>query len=93
MLGLHDGNVKAIARAAGLIVCLVAGHAVAAGSHAPMRALPVASSRPLAAGPAYYVDAKARDGGDGSQQKPWKSIDAAAKRLKPGDTLVLRGGT
>ena len=92
MPGLHDGLVKRFARAAGLIVCLVAAQA-AAGPNAAMRPLPVASRRPLAAGPAYYVDAKAGDGGDGSAQKPWKTIEAAAKRLKPGDTLVLRGGT
>ena len=81
-----------------LVLCLLACRslAVAGGvaSHASMRALPVASSRPLAAGPAYYVDPVRGDAaGDGSAKKPWKTIEAAVKRLKAGDTLYLRGGT
>jgi hypothetical protein len=59
-----------------------------------MRPLPAASDRPLAAGPAYYVDPVHGDAaGEGSVKQPWKTIDAAAKHLKPGDTLYLHGGT
>ena len=54
-------------------------------SHAPMRPLPVASNRPLAPGPAYYVDPLHGDAaGDGSARKPWKTIGAAVRQLKPG---------
>lgn len=63
-------------------------------SHAPMRALPTPSARPLAAGPAKYVDAaRGDDAANGSKAAPWKTVNAAVKRLKPGDTLYLRGGT
>ncbi len=78
---------------------LVAGAAPAVGqtkflSHAPMRPLPTASKRPLEKGPTYFVDAlKGDDKQDGSEGKPWKTITNGVKRLKPGDTLYLRGGT
>ncbi|MGN6103557.1 MAG: hypothetical protein ACTHU0_00390 [Kofleriaceae bacterium] len=63
-------------------------------SHAPMRALPSPSTRPLAAGRALYVDGRTGDdAGPGSPARPWKTIGAAISRLAPGDTLVLRGGT
>lgn len=63
-------------------------------SHAPLRPLPQASSRPLAKGPALFVDAtRGSDASDGSKNKPWKTINHALKRLKPGDTLYLRGGS
>ncbi|MBI4024980.1 MAG: right-handed parallel beta-helix repeat-containing protein [Verrucomicrobia bacterium] len=62
-------------------------------SHPPMRPLPTASQRPLEKGPAFFVDAaKGEDKQDGSESKPWKTINYAAKKLKPGDTLYLRGG-
>jgi len=85
-------------RTIALVLCLVASRSlVAAGapaSHAPMRPLPVASDRPLAAGPAYYVDPMHGEAaGDGSPKKPWRTIEAAVKRLRPGDTLYLHGGT
>src|SRR5262245_8104973 len=62
-------------------------------SHPPMRPLPVASSRAMAEGPARFVDgAKGDDAGDGTKGKPWKTIRHAAAKLKPGETLYLRGG-
>jgi hypothetical protein len=62
-------------------------------SHPPTRPLPTASARPLGAGPAYFADAKAgHDDADGSQARPWKTLAYAIGRLKPGDTLYLRGG-
>lgn len=81
-----------------LVLGLIVGRGVAVAggpaSHAPMRPLPVGSDRPLGAGPAFHVDgAKGDDKGDGSVGKPWKTIGAAVARLKPGDTLVVHGGT
>src|SRR4051812_14392426 len=74
------------------VVAALAGPAQAKPSHPAMRPLPVASDRPLASGPAYYVDpVKGDAAGDGSPGKPWKTIAASVTRLKPGDTLVLRG--
>lgn len=62
-------------------------------SHPPMRPLPTATKQPLAKGPTYFVDAvKGDDKYDGSEAKPWKSVQYGANRLKPGDTLYLRGG-
>jgi hypothetical protein len=59
-----------------------------------MRALPVPSARPLDKGPAHFVDpAKGSDRQDGTLEKPWKTLGHALRRLKPGDTLCLRGGT
>ncbi len=63
-------------------------------SHAPMRPLPVATQRPLAKGPTFFVDAaKGNDAWDGTKEKPWKTVQYGANRLKPGQTLYLRGGT
>lgn len=63
-------------------------------SHPPMRPLPVAASRPMESGPAYFVDpVKGSERQDGSKEKPWKSVHQSLKRLKAGDTLYLRGGT
>src|SRR5436309_519490 len=62
-------------------------------SHAPSRPLPAPSDRPSARGPVLYVDAaRGKDEQDGSQSKPWRTINHALKQLKPGDTLSLRGG-
>src|SRR5215218_9266780 len=63
-------------------------------SHPPMRPLPTAAARPMAAGPTLFVDAaRGDDAGDGSAKTPWRTLAHALRRLKPGDTLYLRGGT
>ncbi len=63
-------------------------------SHPPMRPLPIASKRPLEKGPTFFVDAvKGDDKNDGSEMKPWKTIQHGVNRLKAGETLYLRGGT
>jgi hypothetical protein len=68
-------------------------------SHPPMRPLPEASNRPLGKGPSFFVDpVNGDDLQEGSEQKPWKTLNRALKQrqggpLKPGDTLYLRGGT
>ncbi len=62
-------------------------------SHPPIRPLPTAMDRPLAAGPKLFVDAaRGDDANDGTAKAPWKSLAHALRRLKPGDTLYLRGG-
>jgi hypothetical protein len=63
-------------------------------SHSPMRPLPVPTARPLADGPKLFVDAlRGDDSKAGSAEAPWKTLAHALRRLKPGDTLYLRGGT
>jgi hypothetical protein len=62
-------------------------------SHPPLRPLPPPSERPLAGGPAIFVDpARGKDDGDGSEKSPWRTVNHALRRLSPGDTLYLRGG-
>lgn len=71
--------------------CLFASETIR--SHPSMRPLPQAINRPLTKGPSYYVDsAKGNDAANGSKATPWKTIQHGLKRLKPGDTLYLRGG-
>jgi hypothetical protein len=80
--------------AAGSALAGAASAAAAPATHAPMRPLPVASDRPAASGSVFHVDAvKGDPAGDGSATRPWKTIEAAVKKLKPGDTLYLHGGT
>ncbi len=63
-------------------------------SHPPLRPLPQAASRPLSTGPTKFVAAQAGDdANDGSEQKPWRTMQHAVNRLRPGETLVVRGGT
>ncbi len=50
----------------------------------------------LARAATYYVaaeDAKAADTNDGSEAAPWKTINRSLKDLKPGDTVLIKGGT
>jgi hypothetical protein len=63
-------------------------------SHPPMRPLPKAIHAPLADGPKHFVDAAhGADAGTGAENAPWKTLAYALRKLKPGDTLCLRGGT
>ncbi|MCE9608060.1 MAG: hypothetical protein K8U03_24505 [Planctomycetia bacterium] len=63
-------------------------------SHAPARPLPQPFARLLAEGPAYYVDgASGDDAAAGSKERPWRTIACGVAKLRPGDTLVVRGGT
>ncbi len=67
---------------------------VAYRSHHPMRPLPAAAKGNMVQGPKLFVDtARGDDGAEGTQQGPWKTLGHALRRLKPGDTLYLRGGT
>jgi hypothetical protein len=83
-----------------LVLSITACHALSSSraaeflSHAPIRPLPAASNRAKAAGPAKFVDAvRGDDAGDGSEAKPWKTINHALPKLVPGDALYLRGGS
>lgn len=59
----------------------------------PIVALPKASNRPLGQGPAKFVDARrGDDAADGSEARPWHSINRALMSLAAGETLYLRGG-
>ena len=62
-------------------------------SHPPYRSIPTPSSRPLDEGSVYFVAPSGSDtSGDGSEAKPWRSWEPASSRLRPGDTLCMRGG-
>jgi len=80
------------------ILCALEIAAIAAGpqylSHAPMRPLPEASTRPMPTDAVRFVDAaKGDDANSGTKEQPWKTLKYATRQLKPGDTLSLRGGT
>lgn len=63
-------------------------------SHPPQRPLPTPRNAPLEKAPAFFVDpTKGDDKHDGSQAKPWRTIQHGVRRLKPGAVLYLRGGT
>jgi hypothetical protein len=63
------------------------------GSCPPMRPLPVPAKTELTAGPKLFVDAaRGDDGSAGTEKAPWKTLAYALPKLKPGDTLYLRGG-
>lgn len=46
---------------------------------------------PLWAG-TYYVSIKGMDSWDGSKQRPWKTLQKAANRVSPGDTVYVEDG-
>lgn len=63
-------------------------------SHAPMRTRPDAPLRPKELGPSYFVDPQRGDDSlAGTEEQPWQTLRHSLRRLKPGDTLYLRGGT
>lgn len=63
-------------------------------SHQPMRPPAKGAKRTLVAGPKLFVDAaRGNDAAEGTEQAPWKTLAHALRRLKPGETLYLRGGT
>jgi hypothetical protein len=41
----------------------------------------------------YYVAPSGNDSNPGTQSAPWGTVQHAVKKLRPGDTLLLRGGT
>jgi hypothetical protein len=62
-------------------------------SHPPIRPPAQPSARPKADGPARFVDpAQGDDAADGSEGRPWRTINHALPELNAGDTLYLRGG-
>ncbi|MDZ4406063.1 hypothetical protein [Prosthecobacter sp.] len=80
--------------ATALIVALCLNSMLHAQTHPAMRPLPVVSKSALTKGPRHFVDAtRGDDAKAGTEQEPWKTLGHALRRLKPGDTLYLRGGT
>ncbi|MEM7010137.1 MAG: hypothetical protein AAF585_01535, partial [Verrucomicrobiota bacterium] len=78
-----------------LSLLLLVGLAQAANyaSHTPMRPLPANFGRPLPSDASlYFVDPEFGDDTNDSAAKPWKTVGYAVQMLRPGDTLVLKGG-
>jgi hypothetical protein len=44
-------------------------------------------------GPTYYLATNGSDSNPGTLSSPWKSFNTALPKLRPGDTLMVRGGT
>jgi hypothetical protein len=83
-------------RRAALLLLLIANTATTAElSHKPMRPGPVLAGRALGEStPHFFVDAqRGEDEAAGSVEAPWKTLARGVRDLKPGETLVLRGGT
>jgi len=71
--------------------------AVSAGeksvSHPPLRSVPPPLERAAPTGSVFYVDPKhGDDAATGSKEAPWKTLAHAVAQLRPGMTLLLRGG-
>ncbi|MEW6174014.1 MAG: right-handed parallel beta-helix repeat-containing protein [Bacillota bacterium] len=48
--------------------------------------------RPVAGGTTYYVSPEGNNQNPGTKESPWATPAYGAKRLKPGDTLIIQGG-
>lgn len=46
-----------------------------------------------AAGTTHYISPRGSDSNSGTASHPWRTIYASLRRLHPGDTLYIRGGT
>ena len=46
----------------------------------------------LCRGAELYVDVNAPSGGNGSEKQPFNTIQAAADRVNPGDTVIIKPG-
>jgi sugar lactone lactonase YvrE len=54
---------------------------------------PTPAPSPTSKGNAYYISPSGSDSGSGTISSPWKTINYASAKLKPGYTLYARGGT
>lgn len=64
-----------------------------ASSHPPLHTPVFSSELKKLNGPVYYVDAsKGDDANPGTVERPWKTVQHSILQLRPGDTLLLRGG-
>jgi len=81
MLHLGEG----VGRGVRWILILGAGLLMAAGFRLPPGA--------AAAGNIYYVSTSGKDAWPGTLAQPWRTIQHAANRLQPGDTVYVRQGT
>ena len=77
-----------------LLSLTVSAQAATIVSHPPLHTPVLAKDLPEPKGPVYFVDPAAGDDSQpGTKEKPWRTINASLPKLKPGDTLLLRGGT
>jgi hypothetical protein len=62
-------------------------------SHPPLRLPVLSSDLKLPDGPMFFVDpVRGRDDNSGSMENPWRTVQTSILKLRPGDTLLLRGG-
>jgi hypothetical protein len=54
---------------------------------------PAAGGPMVPGGRVFYLSPGGSDSGSGSASSPWRTLESASSKLKPGDTLYLRGGT
>lgn len=76
-----------------IFLSLQRGFAQEFTSHPPMRRLPESSGLPRGDGPGRFVDGQNGDDADnGSEDAPWKTLKHSLRKIRPGETLYLRGG-
>ncbi|MDP7018567.1 MAG: right-handed parallel beta-helix repeat-containing protein [Pirellulaceae bacterium] len=76
-----------------VLVCIAMSSWSLCRAAGPMRPLPRPSQHALSDGDKLFVDARrGGDENDGSQERPWKTINHALQRAAPGVTVYLRGG-
>lgn len=61
-------------------------------SNPPAQPEPIAAPAPLPSG-AYFLSPSGNDANPGTETAPFRTFTHALKRLRPGDTLLVRGGT
>jgi hypothetical protein len=66
-------------------------HPVAVSSTSAASALP--RPLPLSRGRAYYVSTRGSDSNPGTLARPWRTIQKAARTLRPGQRAFVRNGT
>jgi hypothetical protein len=86
---------------AGLAVLTLAGSACASEETSAVEAAPLVSAQPGSAlprplapsrGQTYYVGPGGQDSGPGSRDQPWRTIQRAFDRLRPGERALVRSG-
>jgi hypothetical protein len=82
-----DGSGRVTARSAG--IALIVAFAGAVGDTATVTVSTGSSS--VAA--TYYVATTGSDSNTGAENAPWRTIGASLSKLRPGETLYVRGGT
>lgn len=73
-----------------LLIAVLATDGFSGSSGAAFAALEPAAAKPQRV---FYLAPDGSDGGPGTKDRPWRSLQRALDRLDPGETLLVREGT